>query len=228
MNSDHPRPILAPDPPDPPEPDELEELLEAEVRRVFDGDGFLAAVWDPQRRQWVDRVPFRFAFIDAPEMEQAFGPEAKEFLHKAINGKKLKLALIGKQSTGYRPLDHYQRLLCVAYLTEEVRPGAVEYFLDGKFDTGVVKSARDVTRNVELEMIINGWAWVTRHYASDREEEYLRPKRMRNKTDAGSGPSKIRSRPGDSSRSKSFARKRQRGNQACSILVRERSKDMAS
>src|SRR3546814_5607131 len=28
-------------------------------------------------------------------------------------------------------------------------------------------------RNMELEMIINGWAWVTEQYALDREEEYF-------------------------------------------------------
>src|SRR3546814_18795205 len=27
--------------------------------------------------------------------------------------------------------------------------------------------------NIELEMIINGWAWVTEQYAFDREEEYF-------------------------------------------------------
>src|SRR3546814_2084616 len=37
----------------------------------------------------------------------------------------------------------------------------------------MAKKARPVTRNIELEMIINGWAWVTEQYAFDREEEYF-------------------------------------------------------
>lgn len=66
--------IIVPDDPGPAAPD---EVLEATVTKVFDGDGFLARVWHPYRQAWVERVPFRFAFIDAPEMEQPFGPEAR-------------------------------------------------------------------------------------------------------------------------------------------------------
>jgi micrococcal nuclease len=35
------------------------------------------------------------------------------------------------------------------------------------------KRARPVTRNIELEMVVNGWAWVTEQYAFDRETEYF-------------------------------------------------------
>jgi endonuclease YncB( thermonuclease family) len=51
----------------------MSETFEAKVQKVFDGDGFLASVWNPLRRKWVERVPFRFAFIDAPEMGQLHG-----------------------------------------------------------------------------------------------------------------------------------------------------------
>lgn len=159
--------------PDTPEPDDLKEMLEAEVIKVFDGDGFLAKVWHPLRGKWIDRIPFRFAFIDAPEMQQPFGAEAKEFLHKSIAGKTLRLDPIGKESTGYLPIDGYKRMLCMGYLTEEMQTGQIEYFMHGKCETGVVKRARPVTRNIELEMIINGWAWVTEQYTFDREEEYF-------------------------------------------------------
>ena len=36
-----------------------EEVLEARVVRVFDGDGFLANVWHPERCTWVNSIPFR-------------------------------------------------------------------------------------------------------------------------------------------------------------------------
>lgn len=54
--------------PDDPGEAAVDEVLQATVIKVFDGDGFLARVWNPHREVWVDQVPFRFAFIDAPEM----------------------------------------------------------------------------------------------------------------------------------------------------------------
>jgi endonuclease YncB( thermonuclease family) len=64
-------------------------------------------------------------------------------------------------------------MLCMGYLTEEMAIGETAYFLNGKCEIGTVKRARPVTRNIELEMVINGWAWVTEQYAFDREEEYF-------------------------------------------------------
>src|SRR3546814_10403512 len=61
----------------------------------------------------------------------------------------------------------------MAFLTEEMRVGEVRYYLNGKCGSGMAKKARPVTRNIELETIINGWAWVTEQYAFDREEEYF-------------------------------------------------------
>jgi len=150
-----------------------DEALTAAVVKVFDGDGFLANVWNPFREAWVERVPFRFAFIDAPEMEQPFGHESKNFLHGLIARKSLRLDPIGKESTGYMPIDPYRRLLCMAFLTDEVEVGRIEYYLNGKCGGGSVRKARSVTRNIELEMIVNGWAWVTEQYAFDREAEYF-------------------------------------------------------
>ncbi len=159
--------------PDDPGPDARKEMLEAKVLKVFDGDGFLADVWHPFHAKWISRVSFRFAFIDAPEMAQPLGAEAKEFLHSAIVGTTLRLEAIGKESTGYMPIDAYKRMLCMAFLTEEMGVGEVQYFLNGKCNVGLAKSARPVTRNIELEMIVNGWAWVTEQYAFDREEDYF-------------------------------------------------------
>lgn len=150
-----------------------EQVLEARVIKVFDGDGFLANVWHPYRNAWVERVPFRFAFIDAPEMGQPFGQESKDFLQVLIGQKSLRLDPIGKASTGYMPIDPYKRMLCMGYLTEQMQVGGVEYYLDGKCGAGTVKAARPVTRNIELEMVVNGWAWVVEQWTFDREDEYF-------------------------------------------------------
>ncbi len=162
--------IIVPDEPPPAHPD---EVLNVVVGKVFDGDGFLAKVWYPLREIWIERVPFRFAFIDAPEMEQPFGQESKEFLTNLIARKTLRLEPIGKESKGYSPIDAYKRMLCMAFLTDEMKVGKIEYYLNGKCSAGSVKKARPVTRNIELEMIVNGWAWVIERYAFDREEEYF-------------------------------------------------------
>ena len=114
--------IIVPDDPGPAGPD---EVLKAAVREVFDGDGFLANVWHPYRQAWVERVSFRFAFIDAPEMGQPFGPEARDFLLGLIANKELRLDPVGKESTGYRPIDPYKRILCMAFLTEQDRKSVV-------------------------------------------------------------------------------------------------------
>lgn len=156
-----------------PNPETLDEALKAAVVKVFDGDGFLANVWNPVREVWVERVPFRFAFIDAPEMEQPFGHESKNFLHSLIARKSLRLVPIGKESTDYTPIDSYKRMLCMAFLTDQMEIGEVEYYLNGNCSAGSVRKARQVTRNIELEMIVNGWAWVTEQYTFDREAEYF-------------------------------------------------------
>ncbi|MBY0620252.1 thermonuclease family protein [Sphingomonas ursincola] len=150
-----------------------DEVLKASVLKVFDGDGFLANVWHPFRETWVERIPFRFAFIDAPEMGQPCGPEARDFLAGLIAGKELRLDPVGKESTGYMPIDPYKRLLCVGFLTEQMEAGRIDYYHQGKCGSGLVKRPRPVTRNIELEMIVNGWAWVVEQYSFEREDEYF-------------------------------------------------------
>lgn len=159
--------------PDNPGPATSDEALNVTVVKVFDGDGFLANVWHPIREKWVERVPFRFAFIDAPEMEQPFGQVSKDFLSGLIARKSLRLDPIGKESTGYMPIDPYKRMLCMAFLTDQMEVGQIEYYLNGECSAGSVRKVRPVTRNIELEMIVNGWAWVVEQFAFDREEEYF-------------------------------------------------------
>lgn len=160
--------------PDDPGSDELGQMLEVTVTRVFDGDGFLASVWHPRQGRWLDEQPFRFAFIDAPEMEQPLGSDAQAFLQELIFAKSLRLDPIGKASKGYNPIDQHKRMLCMGYLTEEMPVGKIDYYFGGKCSTGTARSARNVTRNVELEMIVNGFAWVLPQYAFDDEERYIK------------------------------------------------------
>lgn len=161
--------IIVPD--DPGEASPL-DCFKANVVKVFDGDGFLADVWNPERNAWARGLPFRFAFIDAPEMGQPGGDEAKAFLASLIAGKTLRLDPIGKESSGYMPFDSYKRILCMGYLTEQLQVGPVAYYLGGECRAGNARRPRAVCRNIELEMIVNGWAWKLEQYAFDREDEY--------------------------------------------------------
>lgn len=163
--------IIVPDDPGVAGPD---EALRASVVKVFDGDGFLANVWNPHREAWVRRVPFRLAFIDAPEMAQPFGREAKDLLANLIAGKILRLDPVSKGSGVGSPIDPYNRILCTAFMTESLAAGAVDYYYRGEGGSGTLHRPREVTRNVELEMIVNGLAWVVERYAFDRENEYFK------------------------------------------------------
>jgi micrococcal nuclease len=149
------------------------EYFRASVEKVFDGDGFLAKVWNPIKGKWIDGVPFRFAFIDAPEMEQPGGREAMDFLDSLIGGKELRLDPVGKESSGFSAVDAFRRVLCTAYITEPMKPGPIEYYHQGACGLGTASVERLVTRNVELEMVINGWAWIATQYDFDRRTDYL-------------------------------------------------------
>ena len=152
---------------------DFETAIKAKVSKVFDGDGFLAEVWHPIRKRWIARVPFRFAFIDAPEMAQLHGDESKNFVQELILGRTLDLLPIGKESTGGVPIDPYKRVLCMGFLTEEIEAGPVNYYYNGECASGTAKFSRTVTRNIEIEMIVNGWAWVVEQYTFEYEDLYL-------------------------------------------------------
>lgn len=66
------------------------------VHRVVDGDTI--EVWTVKGRERA-----RLVDIDAPEMSQPWGPEAKAALEKLVSGKKIKLETVGR--------DKYGRLL---------------------------------------------------------------------------------------------------------------------
>lgn len=150
-----------------------DETIRVEVQKVFDGDGFLARAWNPHRRAWVERIPFRLAFVDAPEMDQPFGRESREFLHKLVTGRSLDVVPVLKGTTTPSLIDSYRRILCVPLITELMEAGRIDYYWDGRCASGTLRSARHVTRNLELEMIVNGWAWVFERYTFDCEAEYL-------------------------------------------------------
>lgn len=116
------------------------QTLRAPVLKVFDGDGILTRLMNLDSGEEC-KVAARFGFIDAPEMGQRGGTEAREFLASLIEGKWLDLALLVKDRSG-RTTDRWGRIFCVPYL-RDIGP-------DGERRT----------RNIELEMVLNGWAWV--------------------------------------------------------------------
>lgn len=120
--------------------------VRAGVLEVFDGDCFRAVVMTPDN---VAITVARLGFIDAPEMAQPGGPEARDFLASLILGKTVELAILTKSSTGLC-VDGYSRLLCVPYLASD---------------------RADCFRNIELEMVLNGWAWIMERY--EPEERYF-------------------------------------------------------
>lgn len=149
--------------------------IEVPVLKVFDGDGFLTRIGVSKRdllgetRTETD-VPVRFGFIDAPELNQPGGIEAKEFLESIIGGRTVWIDILTKMDTG-SSLDRYRRLVAVPYIVEEyeacilkTRLGA--YHLSCQFGDQIA-----VTRNIELEMVLNGYAWVMERYGPD--DRYL-------------------------------------------------------
>jgi micrococcal nuclease len=125
-------------------PERLEhETLKVPVLRIFDGDGFLTQISVGRRLQV--QVGVRFGFIDAPEIGQAGGAEAREFLNGLIGDQWLDLAILTKMDTG-QIVDRHKRIVAIPYLAG---PGMAW------------------ARNIELEMVLNGWAWVLDRYGPD-------------------------------------------------------------
>lgn len=119
------------------------DTLRVPVLKVFDGDGFLTSL-GPRR------IAVRFGFTDAPEIEQPGGQEAKAFLSSLIFDRWVELVVLFKSDTG-RFVDRHGRIVAVPYLSDESALGAM--------------------RNVELEMVLNGWSWVLDRY--EPGEHYL-------------------------------------------------------
>lgn len=135
------------------------ETVRATVVKVFDGDGFLTRIYLPRRG--VDaELSVRCGFIDAPELEQPGGPEARDFLEQIIGGRDVDLIILTKMDTG-GIVDRHGRVVAVPYL-RQVSPGTA-----GGLQVSV-PSTRALFRNVELEMVLNGWAWVLERYCPEQ------------------------------------------------------------
>lgn len=117
------------------------ETIKVPVLKVFDGDGFLTKLTHPRRNVEIE-LTVRFGFIDAPEMNQPGGLEAKAFLEHLIGNRWVDLVVLTKMDTG-GIVDRHGRMVCVPYLTQHS-----------------IDPRQAITRNIELEMILNGWAWV--------------------------------------------------------------------
>ncbi|RWN10218.1 MAG: hypothetical protein EOR94_29310 [Mesorhizobium sp.] len=151
------------------------DTIRVPVLKIFDGDGFLTRIkaselTGDQSDQSEFHVAVRFAFIDAPELEQSGGREAKEFLTTLIGDKWVDLEIRMKMDTG-QIVDRHKRIVGVPYLTQE-------YFsTEFRTSSNQIHTAATfwgpllVTRNIELEMVLNGWAWVLERYGPG--ERYL-------------------------------------------------------
>lgn len=140
------------------------ETLRVPVLRVFDGDGFLTRIYVPRRGVELE-FTVRFGFIDAPEMGQPGGREARDFLQHLIADQWLDLAILTKMDTG-GIVDRHGRVVAVPYLRQTNPPagGLVSSLLNL---TGLNVPGRPAFRNIELEMVVNGWAWVLDRYEPD-------------------------------------------------------------
>jgi micrococcal nuclease len=145
------------------------ETLGVTVVKVFDGDGFLASVYHP-RKDINFEVAIRCGFIDAPEMGQPGGQQAKAFFNSLIGGKKVDLVVLTKMDTG-GSFDRHGRIVCVPYLTEEPIAEETEPEISVRYFLSKFQQRPKITRNIELEMVVNGWAWVLERYGPD--ERYM-------------------------------------------------------
>ena len=140
--------------------------------KVFDGDGFASRVslceitGNPLHRNELE-ITARFGFIDAPEIGQSGGEEARGFLESLIGGRTVELAILMKMDTG-RSVDRFGRVVCVPYLAEQYPVAAFGASHDRLQGAATFGHAITVHRNIELEMVINGWAWVLSRYRPDQ------------------------------------------------------------
>lgn len=137
----------------PEEPDG--ETLSVSVVKVFDGDGFLAKATLPKHTLDFE-LSVRMGFIDAPEMGQHGGDEARDFLCGIIERQRLDLIILTKMDTG-GSFDRHGRVVAVPYVRTSPLGSVTVPF-----------TAQSISRNVELEMVINGWAWVLERYGPDQ------------------------------------------------------------
>ena len=136
-------------------------VLRLPVLHVGDGDGFRTKV--PVRPGVEMDAAVRFAFIDAPELAQKGGPEARNYLKRLILGKTLDVAITYKTETG-DCIDPYGRIVGIPYLSED---SIANFDAAKNAHRKVFGQRKAIVRNVELEMVLNGWAWVLSRYDPD-------------------------------------------------------------
>ena len=141
--------------------------IEVPVLEVFDGDAFRTKIAlgyltdNPKDHTEVEAI-IRFGFIDAPELEQKGGAEAREFLTALIGGRKVWIDILTKMDTG-KSVDRHGRIVAVPYL----RDRKASTFDDETiaFDRMWFRNRSAYpTINIEIEMVLNGWAWVLERY----------------------------------------------------------------
>ncbi len=147
------------------------DTIRVPVLRVFDGDGFLTRIRQfdltgNPRDQVEFEVTARLGFIDAPELEQPGGREAKDFLTSLIGGQWLELVVLTKMDTG-RSVDRHGRIVCVPFLRQEYTVGIFRTVSNQLHKAMTFGEPLYVSRNIELEMVVNGWAWVLDRYGPD-------------------------------------------------------------
>ena len=143
--------------------DPSSETIRVPVLRVFDGDGFLTRIDHPLQQTSLE-VGIRLGFIDAPEMGQPGGLQAKEFLEGLIGGKWVELVVLTKMDTG-GIVDRHHRIVAIPYLKSDFSRSAASEESVFKRYFRHLKGSK--FRNVELEMVLNGWAWVLDRYGPD-------------------------------------------------------------
>ncbi len=145
--------------------------IEVPVQKVFDGGGFLTKVKtyeltrNPKDNSELE-ASIRFGFIDAPELGQPGGYEAKSFLSSLITNQWLKLVVLTKMDTG-GSLDRHGRIVCIPYLTQKYSSCEFKTASSHLHQMQTNGGPLIVTRNIELEMVLNGWAWVLERYGPD-------------------------------------------------------------
>jgi endonuclease YncB( thermonuclease family) len=149
--------------------------FEVPVLKVFDGDGFLSripkgVITDKLTDHEEIEVGIRFGFIDAPELDQPGGLEAKEFLTSLIGGRTVWISVLTKHSSG-SSIDRFNRLIAVPYLGQKYPASMFAKQLSLPQRLQFWNRHVYLTRNIELEMVLNGWAWVLEHYSPD--DHYL-------------------------------------------------------
>jgi endonuclease YncB( thermonuclease family) len=134
--------------------------IEVPVLKVVDGDGFRTTFDQAE-------ISVRFGFIDAPELDQRGGYEAKEFLTALIGGRNVWIEVLTKTNTG-QCVDRHGRVIAVPYLGDRYPAALLESELNVFERRWFKNRSIYLTRNIEIEMVLNGWAWLLDMYGPDR------------------------------------------------------------